>query len=226
MPGYYIHLASCNTEALSNRRFVLGVEAPDLLKKYYKTYGEVEKVFAKYESLLLYRFPDLIRLKQRILQKEKSGCTDGLHYGLSSTPNVIAFWCSLNKNEKIDPFWRGYAWHLLTDAIMYGRLNIDDKFRKALEINKDAPNIEQLKIIEVNRLHEDWDRTNAKVRNTYPEVTLPKEIEELSIVKFIEEGDLVYVDWHIVKSTIEYLRSFDQMYGNMDSIIVEVLNNI
>ena len=38
MPGYYIHLASSNEKALKNRSFVLGVEAPDMLKKHVKVY--------------------------------------------------------------------------------------------------------------------------------------------------------------------------------------------
>ena len=31
------------------------------------------------------------------------------------------------------PFYKGYAWHLLTDAIMYGRLDINARFTKTLE---------------------------------------------------------------------------------------------
>ena len=34
MPGYYLHLAACKESSLENRSFVLGVEAPDMLKKH------------------------------------------------------------------------------------------------------------------------------------------------------------------------------------------------
>ena len=36
MPGYYVHLAVSNKEVRKDRSFVLGVEIPDLLKKYVK----------------------------------------------------------------------------------------------------------------------------------------------------------------------------------------------
>ena len=32
MPGYYVHYASCYLRSLGNRSFVLGLEAPDMLK--------------------------------------------------------------------------------------------------------------------------------------------------------------------------------------------------
>lgn len=46
------------------------------------------------------------------------------------------------------------------------------------------------------------------------------------VVQFINEGELVYVDWSILKETIEYLRTFDPLNGNMDAIIKTVLTNI
>lgn len=79
---------------------------------------------------------------------------------------------------------------------------------------------------ERKKLHADWDKTNALVRDTYLEVTLPDEVKELGVVQFIEEGELVYVDWHILKDTIDYLRTFDPLGGDMDSIIEDVLGSI
>ena len=128
--------------------------------------------------------------------------------------------------QKANPFYRGYVWHLLTDAIMYGRLDIDAKFQKVLDENQGHLDIGELKKGEVKKLHADWDKTNARVRDTYPEVSLPDEVKELGVVQFITEGDLVYVDWSLLKETIDYLRTFDPLNGDMESIIENVLNSI
>ena len=93
-------------------------------------------------------------------------------------------------------------------------MDIDAKAAKIPEENKEE---------ETKKLHDDWDRTNARVRDTYPEVSLTKEVKELGIVKFITEGEMAYVDWEIVKNTIDYLRKFDPLNGDMDEIIEKVL---
>ena len=170
--------------------------------------------------------PEYSELQSRILQKERVDSNEGLHYGLSSKPDIMACWSGLSEKQKTNPFYRGYVWHLLTDAIMYGYLNIDAKFMKVLQENQGNPNLEEVKMRERKKLHADWDKTNALVRDTYPEITLPEEVKELGVVQFIEEVDLVYVDWHILKDTIEYLRTFDPLYGNMNSIIKDVLGSI
>ncbi len=226
MPGYYVHFATCGNDTLKNRSFVLGVEAPDILKKHVKVCGGIDGARVKYESIRTDDAPDYCKLENRIQQKECYGSTDGLHYGLSSSPNVKAFWYSLSESQKNNPFYRGYAWHLLTDAITYGRLNIDAKFQKFLEANRGVPNIEELKKNEVKKLHADWDKTNARIRDTYPEVSLPDEVKELGVVQFINDGEPVYVDWYLLRDTIEYLRTFDPIHGNMDVIIETVMNNI
>ena len=86
--------------------------------------------------------------------------------------------------------------------------------------------MEELKKAEVKKLHSDWDKINASVCETYPEVFLPDEVKELDVVKFITEGDLFYVEWPLLKDTINYLRMFDPLKGNMDDIIEDVLSNI
>ena len=226
MPGYYLHFAACGGDSLKNRSFVLGVEAPDILKKHVKVCGGIEAAHAKYDSLRANEMPEYSELQSRILQKERADSNEGLHYGLSSKPDIMACWSGLSEKQKTNPFYRGYVWHLLTDAIMYGRLNIDAKFMKVLQENEGNPNLEEVKMQERRKLHADWDKTNALVRDTYPEITLPEEVQELGVVQFIEKGDLVYVDWHILKDTIEYLRTFDPLYGNMNSIIKDVLGSI
>ena len=125
------------------------------------------------------------------------------------------------------PFYKGYAWHLLTDAIMYGRLDINARFNKVLNarnVSAEEWAVERAKEVEI--LHDDWDKTNARVRAAYPEVKLTPEVEELNMVQFIEDGELTYVEWGLLKSTIDYLRSFDPLVENMDVIIETILCNI
>lgn len=226
MPGYYLHLAACGGNSLKNRSFVLGVEAPDILKKHVKFCGGMEQARAKYNSLCTSEMPEYSELLPRILQSETAYSNEGLHYGLSSNPDIRACWSGLSKIQKATPFYRGYVWHLLTDAIIYGRLNIDAKFQKLLDENQGKSNIEEIMNREVKKLHTDWDKTNALVRDTYPEVSLPDEVKELGVVKFINDGELVYVDWPLLKETIDYLRTFDPIDGDMDNIIESVLKNI
>ena len=126
--------------------------------------------------------------------------------------------------KKANPFYRGYVWHLLTDKLIYSKLNIDEKFHNVLE-KKEHVDIDELRKEEVKKLHSDWDKTNALVRDTYPEVALTDEVKELGVVQFAS-GELVYVSWEVLKDTIEYLRSFNPINGDMDFIIEEVLNNI
>lgn len=224
MPGYYIHLAACPVDTLKNRSFVLGVEAPDLLKKYYKICCGSEKAGAKFNVIRTNMTPEYNQLKKRVEQKESAKSNEGLHYGLSSNPDVRACWDDLDPVKKANPFYRGYVWHLLTDKLIYSKLNIDEKFHNVLE-KKEHVDIDELRKEEVKKLHSDWDKTNALVRDTYPEVALTDEVKELGVVQFAS-GELVYVSWEVLKDTIEYLRSFNPINGDMDFIIEEVLNNI
>ena len=110
---------------------------------------------------------------------------------------------------------------------MYGRLNINARFEKTLHARRVTPAewaVERAKEVEI--LHDDWDKTNAKVREAYPEVKLTSEVEELNMVQFIEDGELTYVEWDLLKRTIDYLRSFDPLVENMDVIIETILCNI
>lgn len=225
MPGYYLHFAACNSQTRKNRSFLRGVEAPDILKKHVKLYG-IDGAREKYKTLKTDDMPKYEKLQERILQKETIGSTNGLHYGMSSNPNVWEFWNSLSDEEKNNPFYRGYIWHLLTDAIMYRRLDIDAKFSKFLELNKDKSDLEELRKVEVKKLHSDWDKTNAKVRDTYIDIVLTPEVEELGVVQFIEKGKLYYVDWPMLKSIIDYLRTFDPLNGDMENIISTIMDTI
>ena len=70
MPGYYIHYAACRPEARENLTFLRGVEAPDILKKHYKMYGE-DGALEKYNSMKTPEMPEYDVLVTRIGQKEK-----------------------------------------------------------------------------------------------------------------------------------------------------------
>ena len=228
MPGYYLHFAACGGDLLKNRSFVCGVEAPDILKKHLRMCrGDSQKARAMYDALRTGDMPDYSELEARVSQTEKYGSTDGLHYGKSSCTNVRAFWNGLSEIQKNTSFYKGYAWHLLTDAIMYGRLDIDARFRKVLmQKNVIKDNYEYARAHEVEVLHTDWDKTNSLVRATYPEVHLTDEVEALGVVGFIDGGNLTYVDWPLLKETIDYLRTFDPLNDDMNVIIETVLGNI
>ena len=109
---------------------------------------------------------------------------------------------------------------------MYGRLDIDAKFRKVLmQKNVIKDNYEYARAHEVEVLHTDWDKTNSLVRATYPEVHLTDEVEALGVVGFIDGGNLTYVDWPLLKETIDYLRTFNPLNDDMNVIIETVLGN-
>lgn len=104
MPGYYVHLAACKPEARKSISFVHGVEAPDILKKYFKLYG-ISGAKSKYNNLLkTTNMPDFQKFEKRIQQKEVMGAGTGLHYGLSSKPDTKLCWDSLSEEEKNQPF--------------------------------------------------------------------------------------------------------------------------
>lgn len=66
MPGYYVHLATCRPEMRKIISFVHGVEAPDILKKYFKLYG-LSGAKEKYNSTLkTASMPDFQQFEERI----------------------------------------------------------------------------------------------------------------------------------------------------------------
>ena len=222
MPGYYVHLATINKKTQKNKNFIKGVEAPDLLKYYYKNYG-LEEARKKYNTIKIDGMPSFSYFEDRIQQVENSKSDSGLHYGLSSNPNIEAFYNSLDNNQKNNPFYKGYLWHLLTDKIMYAYLDIESKLKRFTYLYKNDENLEKLRIQEINKLHSDWDKTNSKIRDRYTDIILPKEIEELNIVKFIDDDNLSYVDFDIIKLLIDYMRLFNPIEDDIIKIIMDLL---
>ncbi len=227
MLGYYVYFACCPTKALGNRSFVSGVEAPDLLKKYYEIYNGSKGAAIRFNRWRGRYTPEYKELEKRVEQKKSIGSTDGLHYGLSTNPDVRVYWDGLDevKKAKFETFYRGYVWHLLTDKLIYNRLDIEKKLKKELEENKEHVSRRRLKKMQAKKLRNDWRIVNSLIKKTYPDVKLPYEIRSINLVKYAE-GELVYVDWEVLKKTIDYLRAFDSLNGDMDRIIKKVLKEI
>ncbi len=225
MPGYYIHFAACTPKARENLSFLRGIEAPDILKKHFRMYG-ISGACEKYNSLKTPDMPDYKILEERIKQKEKIGSTDGLHYGVSSQPDVLTFWQSLSNQEKANPFYKGYLWHLITDEMVYALLDIDKKFEQVMRQTPKDVDIDELRKAETKKLHSDWDRLNACVRDRYPDVILSSEVLELGVVNFIEDKQFSYVDPFAVYKGIDYLRSFNPLEADENIIKVILEHNI
>lgn len=220
MPGYLIHYAVCGGKSLKNRDFVLGVEAPDLLKKYYKMYGDGAS--QKWNSIIHESSaPAYLEFELRTQHVEIYGLDSGLHYGISSFPGVREYWDSLHSMKHYRPFYRGYLWHLLTDKLIYAYLDIDSKFSEELNKNNGS-DVVKFKEKQREKLHEDWDIINSKVHKRYPEIVLTPEVEELGVVKYKDEGNLTYVDEKILFTLISYMRTIDPMECDMDSVIDDI----
>ena len=76
--------------------------------------------------------PEFELLAERINQKERLGSSEGLHYGLSTNPDIEAFMQDPNVNISI-AFWSGYHDHLYTAKKIYQALKIDQKFSEIWE---------------------------------------------------------------------------------------------
>ena len=222
MPGYYVHLATINSKTSLNRNFILGVEVPDLLKKYYELYG-IDGVMEKYNSLKTSEMPDFKRFEIRVQQPETDLNNDGMHYGLSCNPNIEYFLKTLSVKERQNPFFKGYLWHLLTDLLFYKYLDIEKKFSDFIKQHKKDRNLSKLLKLELEKLHADWDKTNAKIHSLYPNVFLTPELTELNIIKFIDDNHFNYVSLPIIKSIIDYMRSINPLDLDINKIIDEIV---
>lgn len=222
MPGYYVHLASANEKALHNRDFVWGLEAPDMLKAFYKRFG-LEGTKEKYDLVKTDLMPSFNALAERVTQKESQRNSNGLHYGVSSNPNIMKFWNSLSKEEKETPFYRGYLWHLLTDLLIYTYLDIDKKLQEKLKNHVNENNFDEYRLQEVNTLHADWDKINYKLKTLYPHVSLTEEIKSLNVVKFLEDDKTVYIEFELIKTLIDFLRFFNPLNEDIDAYIKNII---
>lgn len=225
MPGYYVHLAASNKLARKNRSFVCGVEMPDLLKYYVKTYT-LDEAKQKYDKIKTQDMPDFSFFEERVQQKEISNSNWGMHYGLSSNPDIFSFWNSLTDSQKQNPFFIGYLWHLLTDLLIYKHLDIDTIFTNLKKEHLNDSNLNELINIERDKLHSDWDKINVKLKKNYPDVVIPQEILELKIVKYIDDEQTFYVDWNLMKTLIDFMQVFDPLNQDINKIIGHIMNSL
>lgn len=216
MPGYLLHLAACKPDLLENESFRKGVEAPDLLKKWVAKFG-LDEARKKYASWKEIDMPSFSFFEERALAKDDDQAM-GLHYGYSSNPDLVAFLDMLPKGDEKNPFWRGYFWHLVTDKIMYTWLNIGKTYKRKIQRLMKEGYSEDVEKNEKKRLHDDWDRINKLVLEEF-NVSLPPEIEELNIVKFINDGQpLTYIKWEEVKQIIKVLRTMQSLTRDLNNV--------
>ena len=221
MPGYYVHLAACDKKARDDRSFVLGVEIPDLLKTYYKLYG-INGTREKYNKLKTPIMPDFSRLSERVQQEETDNGCNGMHFGWSSNPDYMCFLSTLKEEEKQNPFFRGYLWHLLTDLLIYSFLNIEKRFNDFAKNHQNDDNLQELLNNEYKKLHNDWDKINTIIRYTYPDVMLTPEVIELNIIQYIQNENTTYVDLNIIIYLLNYLRMFNPINQPIDYLIEQI----
>ena len=102
---------------------------------------------------------------------------------------------------------------------MYTYLDIETKFEIFAKTHANDENLLELQNLEYKKLHNDWDKTNSRIRDMYPDVILPPEIIELDIVKFASGNQLSYVDWEVIKSLTNYMRKFNPLEEDVNLII-------
>ena len=205
MPGYAIYLATLTEKERENLDFVKGVLTPNILKKWYKIFnGDLSQVEEKYAKWAKNgNLPPFSAFEKRIAQKESLNVSEGMHYGMSSSPDLNAFF----KDPVVDlsnPFWKGYLKHLITDLVLYRALDIEKILNNLWITFEKCPNAMDLYHAEVSKLYNDWDILNKLYINQYS-ILLPKEVLELSVVNF-KTGKLVYVDKTIVDNVIYMLN--------------------
>ena len=201
MPGYLVHLACCNPTVLQHSTpFRIGVEAPDLLNLYYYRF-EINGAEEHWEKIWIPGVPHFERLKPLLSQK------GGTHFGKSSNPDIICFWNFLSNSDKDADFWRGYLWHLLSDAVFYKRLN----FHTLISVKVNPYSSERDASIrrEKHELHKDWDRTNQLITQLY-NVHIPPELEALNVIRF-DSSEPKYVSRFVLLATIEELRHINPL---------------
>ncbi len=219
MPGYLLHLAACKPALLENVSFRKGVEAPDLLKKWVFKLG-LDEARKKYATWKETNMPEFSYFEQRALSTDDDRKM-GLHFGYSSNPDLIAFLDTISEKDMKNPFWRGYFWHLITDKLMYSWLNVGERYgQELLRQIREGNAHEDVEKAEKKKLHDDWDRTNEMVREKFNiSMPLPSEIEELNVVKFINDGQpLTYISWDKVELAIELLRALNPLKENVISL--------
>ena len=218
MPGYFIHLASCHKKARENKTFRLGVETPDLLKTYYRLGPQIAKI--KYTNLKTDLMPDFDVFLKNLNQKERENKNEGMHFGISGNPHVLYFWQNLTTEQQNNPFYRGYLWHLLTDLLIYTYLDWNYKLNQYVKQNLGS--WEEA----INLLHIDWDKTNKKIQDLYPDIVIPPEIQELNIINYLDSSNLTFINLNMIIELINFLANFNPLEEDINNIIALILQKV
>lgn len=232
MHSYFQYWASACPEAKQVRAFVIGLEIPDLLKDYRKKYKNgLAEANAVYKTLQeeTNGLPDFSKyFSERLMQKERLGSSFGMHFGKKSCPNVKAFWNWVLDSEKANPFWRGYLWHLISDCVINPRLNIDQKIKELSETQDISQNELGNFMKQATRiLGEDYYKVNALLSDTYNDVHMTPEVEQLgtNLQAHAPNMELSLIDWNVFIQSVGWLRSYDPLAPNIDDTIEEILSN-
>lgn len=228
MPGYALHQAAGNIQAEMYKEenkiyeFLLGIEAPDIFKAWVKSLG-IDGARHKYNDLKTPGMPEFSRFEGRAQEKETVSSDAGMHYGVSSAPNLLKFWDDLSPEEKASPFFRGYLCHLTADKVIYQVIGINEKFQEYFEKNKTGDEERNKALMKgaKDELHHDWDIINERVKENYG-FTFTPEVKELGVVKF-EEGELKWIAYEDIERAIESLRRLDFLNGDPDLLLEEIL---
>ena len=151
-----------------------------------------------------------------------------MHFGRKSSPNVKAFWNWLDDSEKCKPFWRGYLWHLLADAVINHRLDIDQKINASSEAQKISQEDLGNFLKQATRLlEEDWYKINTLLSDAYSDVQMTPEVAQLgtNLQAHAPNMELALIDWDVLIQSIDWLRSYDPLASNIDDTIEEILSN-
>lgn len=228
MHSYAVYLAACSPAVLDNRSFVTGCLLPNLLKAKYKSDGfEAARDF--YLSCQTEDMPNFEEaFASRVRQKERFSHTSGMHFGRETFPHVNVFWGELDPSEKNNPFWKGYLWHLITDAIVNFRLGIEEKLKKCLD-NQFVLTSSSYEVLQLQTrlLSEDWNKVDCKLRLLFPYIEEVPVAKDLNLFQTSSiERELMFLDWDVMENTLTYLRSFNPFAGHVGGMIEEIMTEI
>lgn len=76
-------------------------------------------------------------------------------------------------------------------------------------------------------LGEDYYKVNALLSDTYNDVHMTPEVEQLgtNLQAHAPNMELALIDWDVLIQSIDWLRSYDPLASNIDDTIEEILSN-
>lgn len=200
--SFLIYFAAAG-KGLRDRNFTIGVELKNLLQKYYVFFGN-SGAQIKYEEIRTKMMPEYEFWEEKLKSLQ------------NISPGVLSFLDELTNEQKKYPFYKGYCLSLIVDELLEKNSIINGRFLSTSKGLKSFAIQEELCMI------------NTLIQKTYPEVYVTDEVANMCPVKYIPVEDtktLRYVNWEALKMLIDYLRSFDFLYGDIEKITHNILNN-